>query len=98
MWSNAVASTPTSPRSPTAPARSERSPESTAAATAAMRRSGRAISVAISTPAATASSERERADQREGAQQARLRVGDRGQGIGDVQRPDAPALGVDRRA
>ena len=40
--------------------------------------------------------ERERADQREGAQQARLRVGDRGQGVGDVERPDPPALAGDR--
>ena len=68
------ASTPTSPRAATAPARSDRSPASTAAATGAMRRSGRAIRVAISTPAATASSSAERPDQREGAQQARLRV------------------------
>ena len=50
--SKAVASTPTSPLAPTVPARNDRSPASTAAATADLRRNGRAISVAISTPAA----------------------------------------------
>ena len=96
MRSKVVASAPTSPRSATEPARCDRSPASTAAATVAIRRSGRAISVAIRIPAATASSSASDPATAKVRRRLAVRVLDRRQRIGDVQRPDPPPLVADR--
>ena len=74
----------------------ERSPALPRRRRAAIRRSGAAITCRERDPDGHREHERERADEHERAPQARLRLVDRRQRIGEPQRPDARGAGVDR--